>query len=70
VRITGLGRMQRTALVPSPASVRYVAELVWRCALCGYHRLADVRPERCPECHSTSDVFIGRTAVEWRRATL
>jgi rubrerythrin len=61
----GAPRLRR----PRVRAARYVADLVWRCALCGYHRLAESRPDRCPECRSEGDAFVGRTAVDWRRQT-
>lgn len=41
-------------------------DLVWRCARCGYQRQQRQRPVGCPDCKAESDVFVGRTSLEWR----
>jgi len=52
--------------IPLPRRQDLRADLVWRCADCGYQRQAPERPERCPACSAGTERLEGKTSIEWR----
>ena len=52
--------------IPMPHREPLQADLVWRCADCGYQRQAPEPLRRCPDCGAGTERIEGRTTIEWR----